>query len=293
MLVGVGQVGSRARELRLDIEQALSRNQQLRSTGHRADRPCRQFRRRSAGRLDHLDWIEARARQCPEQVGVCPPEGSRRRRARQNRCGHRAGRLDVILVTQRAGRPRECPDVVPFGFGARVVCVGGPRPLGEHDRDRPVGGTGCQPLPQLFGHKRSVGMQQAQRFFEHPRQQRAIRLAGARQELERFQVPVGDLVPEEVVNHTPGFAKVELAQQARDFGGHRRETTGNPPLHQCSIGGWHGRLERAAALLGGGAGHHEAPDVPQLVHEIASRIQDGRRECEVVTGRNTDRDSKS
>src|SRR5206468_7678388 len=29
-------------------------------------------------------------------------------------------------------------------------------------------------------------------------------------------------------------------------------------LHQCSIGGWHGRLERAAALLGGGAGDRKS-----------------------------------
>ncbi len=132
-------------------------------------------------------------------------------------------------------------------------------------------------------------MQHAQRFFVHLGEQGAIRLTVAREDLEGLDVPVGHFIPQEVVDDPPGFAKVELAQQSGHFGGHRGQSAGDPAFGQRRFFPPRGRwLQGVTPLLGGGGGHHEAADVPQLVHEVAPRVEHARRQREVIAGRNAD-----
>src|SRR5439155_1320080 len=100
--------------------------------------------------------------------------------------------------------------------------------------------------------------------------------------LEGLDVPISHLIPEEIVNDAPAFAKIEFAQQAGHFGGHRRESTGDPAFGQWSVVPRNGRRQAAAALLWGSGRQHETADVPQLVHEVAPRTQHARRQREVV-----------
>ncbi len=146
------------------------------------------------------------------------------------------------------------------------------------------GRTVDEALPDLLGDEGHAGVQQPQRAVEdvdEHRQRRAVAVADAH--LGHLDVPVGELVPEEVAHLAHRLAELELAEQLVDRGDQPLRARQDPAVleRQCRA------RQRASVEVVAGLDHreHEARGVPQLVGEVAARLDALVGDALVVAGR--------
>ena len=120
---------------------------------------------------------------------------------------HAQGRRDVHLAAQVAAGVGQGLEALDLGFGGRVdLVLLGARVGGEHDRVvRLAAGDRSDGLPQFFGDERDQRVGQAQHGFQRAHQRPAgAALLGFVASLDfnlgDFQVPVAELVPDELVD---------------------------------------------------------------------------------------------
>src|SRR5207244_7741691 len=93
-------------------------------------------------------------------------------------------------------------------------------------------------LPDLFGHKGHVRVQQTHALIQYCSQNTRGSVTECFSTLHlhlgNLKIPVGKIRPEEIIDLSACFTKLELVNQSRDFFGQLRKATKNPTICQCS-----------------------------------------------------------
>jgi hypothetical protein len=121
------------------------------------------------------------------------------------------------------GRRRPGLEALDLGFAASSMRVGRPRVAGKHDRLlRLAAGDRGHRLPQLFGDERDQRVGQAQDRFQRADQRAAGAallgfVAGLDLDLGDFQIPVAELVPDELVDGLGNEVETVVGEVLLDF----------------------------------------------------------------------------
>ena len=128
--------------------------------------------------------------------------------------------------------------------------------------------------PDLLRDVRHVRVEQAQARVEDVDEhgQRRCLVAGAQADLGDLEVPVAELVPEELLDLAAGLAQLEALHEPVDVAGQALEAREDPAV----LGGHRGAARRRRAPATRSAGlevaEDEAGGVPELVGEVARRF---------------------
>ena len=134
-------------------------------------------------------------------------------------------------------------------------------------------------------------MQQAQRLVEHEDEDALdagalLGVAPVEAALRELDVPVAELVPEEVVERAGGLAELVGVDALVHSRGEIRETREDPAVRDLARLG-------CARLVALEVHHHEAAGVPDLVREVAAREQLVLGELEVLGARDLQHEAEA